>query len=337
MTDRRAAILGMLVSEYIATATPVSSQALVERHQLEVSPATIRNELARLEEDGYVTHPYTSAGRMPSDSGYRFYVESLMEEEAPGDSERRTVEHQFHQALGGMDEWLSLAASILAAAVGNVAVVTPPLSRNTQLRQVQLVHLHDATALLVAVLDDGRVRQRIVQFPESTDQAALSLLARRLNDRCAGSPARAIRRAAAEARDDAEAAVARATAELIEDSRAVDGTHLDGVRAVLSQPEFASADRMLEAVRHLRAYDVQEALPGADELSDNEAQVLIGDENASGWMQEWSVVVANYGDRDGALGTVAVLGPTRMQYSITIPRVRYFASLMSDLVHEVQA
>ena len=114
LTERRADILGMLVDEYIDTAVPVSSRALVSNPRLEVSSATIRNELAALEEDGYITHPYTSAGRVPSDRGYRLYVEALMAEEPLSASEQRTVEHQFHQVSGGLDEWLGLASTVLA-------------------------------------------------------------------------------------------------------------------------------------------------------------------------------------------------------------------------------
>ena len=120
LTERRAAILGMVVSEYINTAEPVSSRAIVARNHLDVSTATIRNELARLEEDGYITQPYTSAGRVPSDLGYRTFVEMLMAEEPVRADEQRTIEHQLHQVMGGLDEWLSLAATILAGAVGKI-------------------------------------------------------------------------------------------------------------------------------------------------------------------------------------------------------------------------
>src|SRR5690606_22815408 len=111
-------------------------------------------------DDGYVTHPYTSAGRVPSDLGYRHYVEALMAEDPVREEERRTVEHQFHQARGGVDVWLGLAATVLACWVGNVAVLTRPRARVTRLRHVQLIELGGETALLVAVLEDGRVGQR---------------------------------------------------------------------------------------------------------------------------------------------------------------------------------
>ena len=337
LTQRRAAILGMVVNEYITTASPVSSRSLVGRGRFNVSPATIRNELARLEEDGYVTHPHTSAGRVPSDRGYRLYVESLMREEQIDTEEQRTVEHQFHQAAGGLDEWLGLAASVLAATVDNLAVVTRPRSRVGRLKHVQLVRLNEDAALVVAVMDDGRVQQRIVQLSAPATQRQLSRSAERLNGLFADSDAAAARKAAGALEDRDEALMADAIADLIEDQRAVEGTHLDGMRAVLAQPEFASVDRMLDAVHHLGAYEVQRMLPSAVELESGATRVMIGRENGDSWMQDWSVVVSTYGGRDGAVGTVAVLGPTRMPYASTIPRVRYLASLMSELLIEVGA
>jgi heat-inducible transcriptional repressor len=166
LTERQASILGMVVDEYIQTAEPVSSKALVSRRRLEVSTATIRNELARLESEGYITHPYTSAGRIPSDQGYRFYVETLMSEDPVGTEERRTVEHQLHQVAGDLDDWLSLAATILASLVGNVAVVTRPRTTAAKLRNAQLVELSREASLLVVVMDDGRLRQRILPHVE---------------------------------------------------------------------------------------------------------------------------------------------------------------------------
>ncbi|MDA1062603.1 MAG: HrcA family transcriptional regulator, partial [Chloroflexi bacterium] len=185
LSQRRADILNLVIDEYIDTATPVSSRALVDRHKLDFSTATVRNELARLEADGYITHPYTSAGRVPSDVGYRFYVEQLMSEQPVGAAEQRTIEHQFHQASRGYDDWLRLAATILAAAVGNVAVVSRPQRALPRLRHAQLVHLRPGAALLVAVMDDGSVQERIVPVPEIEGQEQLTARAERLNEHAA--------------------------------------------------------------------------------------------------------------------------------------------------------
>lgn len=334
LTERRAGILAMLVNEYIDTAAPVSSRALVEAHRLDLSAATIRNELAALEEDGYITHPYTSAGRVPLDSGYRLYVETLMAEEPVPADERRTVEHQFYQASGGLDEWLSLAATVLAGWVGNVAVVTRPQARRACLRNVQLVQLHDEAVLLVAVMDDGRVQQRMMPLRTPTTQQDLSTRAERLNARFRGHDARVVREALDGLVDDDERATAEALAGLIEEHRAPEGTRLEGLQVALEQPEFSEPARMLEAVRHLVAYEIYRVLATAADVAPGAMRVMIGSENPDAWMQDWSVVVSTYGGADAA-GTVAVLGPTRMHYARTIPRVRYVATLMSNVMHEV--
>lgn len=337
LTDRRADILAMLVSEYIDTAVPVSSKALAGRRSLAVSSATIRNELAALEDEGYITHPYTSAGRVPSDLGYRFYVESLMDEEPVPAGEARTVEHQFHQVGGGLDEWLGLAATVLASWVGNAAVVTRPRAEVARLKHVQLVHLRDDAALLVAVMEDGRIRQRVMSLSVTADQAALNARAERLNARCAGREAAEAFASSEEMADLDDRMAAMAVAELIDEHPVTDSTYLEGVQAVLEQPEFEEHERMLEAVRHLAVYELYRVVVSAGGAEPGETSVVIGSENEDGWMREWSVVASPYGDTRGPSGTIAVVGPMRMPYARTIPRVRYVASLMSELMHEVVA
>src|SRR3990170_8599734 len=126
LTERRARILQFIVGEYITTAAPVGSQTVVRKYGLNASSATIRSEMMRLEEEGYLSQPHTSAGRIPSDKGYRYYVESLMEEEELPDDVKRTIRHQFYQVGRVMDAWAQLAAAILATSVGTIALVTAP-------------------------------------------------------------------------------------------------------------------------------------------------------------------------------------------------------------------
>ena len=338
LNQRRADILNLVVDEYIDTAVPVSSRALVDRHRLEFSTATVRNELARLEEDGYITHPYTSAGRVPSNVGYRFYVERLMAEEPVTMAEQRMIEHQFHQAAPGYDDWLRLAASILAAAVGNVAVVTRPLRAAPTLRHAQLVHLRPGGALLVAVLDDGSVRQRIVGVPEAESQDRLNERAARLNARCADCDAATLRADLddpADVDDEHDRSLMLEIAELLDEHDTDAELYIAGVRPALEQPEFDSTERILDAVQHLEAYHLRGALR-ATETPDDGARIVIGDENPDEWLQAWTLVVSAFDGPEGATGTVAVLGPTRMRYGRTIPRVRYFSSLITDLLQEVE-
>lgn len=342
LTERQASILSMVVDEYVQTAEPVSSKALVDRRRLEVSTATIRNELARLEEEGYVTHPYTSAGRIPSDMGYRFYVEALMAEEPVGMDERRTVEHQLHQVAGDLDDWLSLTATILSTLVGNVAVVTRPSVTSAHLRNAQLVELSREASLLVAVMDDGRVRQRILPTPEPLSQEQLNDRGRRLNQMLGGKDAAGISATIADLIDPEDIAVAEVLSEILREQRIAEETFVEGLSNALRQPEFSDVDRLLEAVGQLQAYRLRNLLEpvgdGYEVAPGNQMgamRVVIGTEHAESGMQDWSMVIARYGKTD-ASGAVAVIGPTRMAYQRTIPRVRYVAALMSQLLHDVR-
>ncbi|MEX2374953.1 MAG: heat-inducible transcriptional repressor HrcA [Dehalococcoidia bacterium] len=335
LTERQASILGMVVDEYVQTAEPVSSKALVSRRRLEVSTATIRNELARLETGGYITHPYTSAGRIPSDQGYRFYVEALMAEDPVGVEERRTVEHQLHQVAGDLDNWLSLTATILSSLVGNVAVVTRPRTTSVRLRNAQLVELSREASLLVVVMDDGRLRQRILPLAEPVAQDALNDRALRLNQIFGGKDAAGIREEMVNVFDAGDLAVAENLVEILQEQRIAEETFVEGIDSALRQPEFADVDRILEAVAQLQAYRLRSILEPAVDAQLGSMRVVIGSENTDSGMQDWSMIVARYGEADAA-GAVAVIGPTRMAYQRTIPRVRYVASLMTQLLYEVR-
>src|SRR5690606_4892353 len=285
LTERQSAILSMVVDEYVQTAEPVSSRALVDRRRLEVSSATIRNELARLEAEGYVTHPYTSAGRVPSDQGYRFYVEALMSEEPIGVEERRTVEHQLHQVAGDLDDWLSLTATILSTLVGNVAVVTRPRTTSAHLRNAQLVELSREASLLVAVMDDGRVRQRILPMAEPWSQEQLNERARRLNQVLGGMDASEVAGTISDLVDPGDAAVAEVLGDILREQRGAEETFVEGLSNALRQPEFSDVDRLLEAVGQLQAYRLRGLLEPAvgtdvDQGQSGAMRVVIGAEHA---------------------------------------------------------
>ncbi|MCZ7577376.1 MAG: heat-inducible transcriptional repressor HrcA [Dehalococcoidia bacterium] len=181
MSDRRARILALIVDDFVGSAQPVGSQSLVDRHQLGLSSATVRNEMAALEDEGMITQPHTSAGRIPSHRGYRYYVSSLMPERNLTRQEQFTILHQFHQVSRDLEEWVGLAASVLANHMHNVALVTQPRLIEVRLKHLQLVELLENRALLVAVTNDSGVHQRTVDFSVAVHQDQLSRLAAKLN------------------------------------------------------------------------------------------------------------------------------------------------------------
>jgi heat-inducible transcriptional repressor len=199
LTERQRNILRMVVQEYVETAQPVGSTVIARRGNLGVSPATIRNELAALERQGLLTHPHTSAGRIPTDAGYRFFVPP---------AERRYIRIQFSEASQEMDQWLRLSTSLLARTTQAAALATAPRSHQSRYKHVELVAIHGVKVLIVLVLQQGTVLQQMVDLDEPAAQPDLSKTSNELNDRLAGlganAIARLVRNSTVDARFDAE-------------------------------------------------------------------------------------------------------------------------------------
>jgi heat-inducible transcriptional repressor len=341
LTDRQRSVLRAVVEDYVLTAIPVGSKALVTRYGLGVSPATVRSAMAELESLGLLTHPHTSAGRVPSDLGYRLYVESLMREAELDSTDRLMIRHQFSQVQLTSNEWLRLAASILAGSTHSASVVTPARSRRARFGHVQLVALADGSRLVVLVLGDGNVTQRRLdrgalerEMPdEALDQAALDAVASRLNAELGGLSAPQVRRRTAKLPSLASR-VAETVAALLEeaDSVVVEEVFTDGIVHVLEQPEFAEGSKLRPILEVIQRSDFLEQLVPVLTRHGG-VHVIIGRENTNDAMHEVSLVFAPYGAPDRALGLLGVLGPTRMRYPRAIPTVRYLSTLMNELIN----
>lgn len=332
LTERRARLLSLIIGEYIDSALPVGSETIVRRFDLPFSSATIRNEMARLEEEGYISHPHTSAGRVPSDKGYRYYVEALMEERDLPREVKRTIRHQFHQAGREQDEWIQLAASVLARAVENAAVVTLPRTTESRLKRLELVGVQETSALLVLVLQQARVKQQVLIFPEPIDQDQLTAIANHLNQAFAGHSAAEISRSNVQL-TQLEWHVANAVREIMgaSDRGGYDEAYLEGVRNVLRKPEFDTSEKMLNLLDVLERRNIARVIPFAAVARDG-VTVMIGAENEEDAMHDYSVVMSPYGTAGGVGGAMAVVGPTRMHYPETISTVRFMAGLMSEML-----
>ena len=335
--DRRAReLLSAVIREYIVTAEPVASAQLVRRYHLDVSPATVRNELAELEERGLLTHPHTSAGRVPTDLGYRYFIESLMPTSGLRPEEQVTVSHQFQQALTDSAAWLRVAASTLARLTAEASLVTPPAARQTTLRHLEVVPIHERRVLIVAVLEGGAVRQQVLEVGTPTTPEHLRGLSARLTDSLAGaSAATLLERGASETGADAD--VVRAVARILgeqDDFRARD-LYVDGFQNILAQPEFAQGDRGREMLSLFEDHTrLAEILPL--DLGAGEVHITIGREHRHESLRDCSLVVGRYGADADVIGFVGVVGPTRMDYARSIGAVRYVGSLMSDLVRVME-
>src|SRR3954447_21953450 len=192
LDPRSQEILRAVIEEYVASAEPVGSQTVVERYRLGVSSATVRNVMAELERAGYLMHPHTSAGRVPTDLGYRLYVEQIAPQMHPAPVERLMIRHQFGQVEFASEQWFRLAAATIAAATHAAGLATPAKPRSCRLRHVDLVATATQTASLVLVLSEGSVKQELVQMPETYDQHDLDDVARLLNAELSGKSARQV-------------------------------------------------------------------------------------------------------------------------------------------------
>ena len=363
LTERRARILQLIIREYVDSAVPVGSETLVRRYGLRVSPATIRHEMVSLEDEGYLMQPHTSAGRIPSDRGYRYYVESLMQEEELPDEIQRTIRHQFHQVGGSLEEWARLAAGIIARWAGNLALVTAPHAPRARLRWLELVDMRPGVVLLVAVLHDGRVRRETVAVTTDISQEELTVTAQRLSGLLGGlSAARAQREpadlsqeemtliaqrlsgllgglSAAQAQRKApdltpfEEEVRQAVVRILEteDASSYAPAYLEGLRAMLSQPEFAQPETMLGFLELLDEQSLPRLIP-FHWAAPGGVAVIIGQENPQDTMRQCSLVVAHYGQPAGVTGALGVLGPTRLSYDRATSIVRYMRLLLSELL-----
>ncbi|HET8568208.1 MAG TPA: heat-inducible transcriptional repressor HrcA [Candidatus Limnocylindria bacterium] len=336
LDERQSEILRAVIREHIATAEPVASATLVRRYGLSVSSATVRSELAGLEDVGLLTHPHTSAGRVPTDLGYRYFIEMLLPAPTLAAEEQVTVSHQFQQGLADTAEWLGLAASTLARLTTEASIVTPPVSERATLRHVEAVPINEHRALVVVVTDGGAVRQQLIELREPVTTDELRAVSRRLAELLAGQGAEGVARSVAAERGVAAtvaATVARTLQE--EDDAGATHVHLEGIGNILAKPEFEETTRAREMLGILEDRTRLSAIfPQA--LRQGEVLVTIGSEHPLGPLRTCSVVFGRYGGREGVTGYVGVVGPTRMDYARTIGAVRFVGALMSDLVRVVE-
>lgn len=343
LSDRRRAILKIIVQEHIDTAKPVPSEAVARISALGVSSATIRNEMVVLEEMGYVFQLHTSAGRVPSEQGYRFYVEHLMEEPLLAADEQRTIAHQFHQANMDLGQWLRLAAAVLAQSVHNAAVVTAPRAQQTRFKHLELISIQESLALLVAVFDGGTVQQQMFVPAMPATQEDLSATAARLNRLMQGYAAADFAAAPPPEGSPLAAQVLDLVGRMIHglDDQAQADVFVDGLAQILSQPEFSTAPRGGHSDANAARQVVQLIQQGMifnellRQISHVEGlQIIIGGNGNREEMRQVSVVLSRYGS-SAIGGLLGVLGPTRMHYGRAVSVVRYVSGILGEMASEL--
>jgi heat-inducible transcriptional repressor len=331
--ERKLAVLRAIVEDYVATEEPVGSKALVDRHQLGVSPATVRNDMAALEDEGYITQPHTSAGRVPTDKGYRLFVDRLTTVKPMSTAEKRAIA-TFLDGAVDLDDVVTRSVRVLSQLTRQVAVVQyPTLSRST-VRHVELVSLAPTRLLVVLILSSGRVEQRVVELTSPVGDDALGNLRAAVGRAATGAviadAVTALR--ALEAADPATGPVVEVLVDAMVDHRSDERIAVGGTANLARFGDnFDSAVRpLLEA---LEEHVVLLKLLG-ETTTGGTVTVRIGAEGPYEELSSTSVVTTGYGPGSEAVATLGVVGPTRMDYPGTMAAVRAVARYVSRILDE---
>ncbi|HPH96364.1 MAG TPA: heat-inducible transcriptional repressor HrcA [Anaerolineaceae bacterium] len=337
LTDRQKLILTLVIHEYIKSAQPIGSQYLVERFKLDMSSATVRNEMSALTEMGYLRQPHTSAGRSPTEEGYRYFVGNLAQRSDLPENTRRTITHQFYQSRQDVEQWLRLAASVLAYQSRAASLVTAPHPEQARFKHLELIATRGRQVLLVLVLVGGDIQQQIITLAEPVSQEQLSAVAAHLTQVCQNLDAEGIRAILAQSDALEKDVLDVVMGQMSRTDRFATGdVYLDGLTNVLAEPEFSGSEDARRALRLLEERSLLDNLLSRTvmTISPGGVQVLIGGEGTWDELRQCSVVLARYGLPGFATGTLGVLGPMRMSYGHTISTVRFISALLSDLMSE---
>ena len=335
LDDRKLAVLRAIVEDYIATHEPVGSRTIVERHQLGVSAATIRNEMAALEDDGYIAQPHTSAGRIPTDLGYRMFVDRLNEVKPMSSAEHRAIA-QFLEHAVDLDDVMVRTTRLLAQLTRQVAIVQYPSLQRSLVRHIELVPVTGRRVMVVVIADTGRVEQRVAEIDLDIEPAVIDMLRSKLNAAVGGR---------------AFVDVADAVTAVVEET---DYTNRPAVAAIVSCLLESVVERQDERVvvagaanlaRYGNQFDTSVA-PLLEAIEEqvvllrllgessrtNDVLVRIGSENPS--LPTSSVVTSGYGAGEQAMAQLGVVGPTYMDYTGTMRAVHAVAGYVGRLLTE---
>lgn len=335
LTARRDTVLKIIVQEYIDKGLPVASETISRSYRLGVSPATIRNDMVHLEEEGYIARPHISAGAVPLNKAYRYYVESLVKGVELSVAEQRFIDNLFQNVEKEFEKWSKLAASLLSHLIRTIAVITPPKSAQCRYRHIELIKLQGFLSLLVLVLHQAKIKRQFLSVAESVTQDEMTRLANKLNVLYDGLTTSEILVKESKL-SPLEKQVTEVVVNLMteEDNLEYDEPHFEGVRLMLSQPEFISSNRMLSVMELMEERRWLSSV-FSQGLIEGEVKVVIGDESREELFNGLSLICTRYGIPREIGGAIGVIGPTRMDYGRAISSVRYLSEVLSSLVADV--
>lgn len=330
LTRRQEEILSLIVQSYTTQPEPVSSKHLSETFEMGVSSATIRNEMAALEEKGYVRAPHTSAGRVPTEKGYRYFVRRLLKASELTVAEQTHITEKLQDTPLATEQWMRLAATILARTVHSAALVTPPISETSRFKHVELISIQGRLVLMVLVLHSGTVRQQMLNLAEALSQVQLSDAAQRINDVCLNLTANEVR-----SRGMQLPLLEREIAELAAD--VMDRTDINQVRFIYREglsdiiSSFQGSEGAEQAVRMFEEHAVLNMVLSEVRHPD-EVQVFIAGDGRWEELNHLSMILSRYGIPGQVSGALGVIGPTHINYGRAISTVRYVSNIMTDML-----
>jgi heat-inducible transcriptional repressor len=340
-------ILKAVVDDYIETAEPVGSKSLVSRHQLPVSPATIRNEMAELEDMGYLEQPHTSAGRIPSDLGYRTYVDSLMEVQALTEEEAQTIRSVLHENMAEVTGLIRKASQLLAEQTQYASLALSPKCCRNQLQQIKMLMIEPGRALVVVVLSAGLVKDRVVRIPDIVDASQLMQIAKAIEEGLHGMSIDDITLVAVSSAGKAaplpesllnqilyEAYISIKQADSLE-------VYMAGSNKLLAYPEFADVSRARVALDVLARDGLVAGYlnEGMDQEGSTDAAyvIRIGQEIALDGLQDCSFITTTYKVGDTVAGRIGVIGPRRMAYAKVISNINFVRMNLNDQIRRLSS
>lgn len=340
MDERKQRVLLATILDYIATADPVGSRTIARKYNLGVSPATVRNEMSDLEEMGYLEQPHTSAGRIPSQLGYRYYVDFLMKKE-PIEGEIRDIIYQtLLNRIRETDELISLTSKLLSQLTNYTAFILAPFCGENTLRHIKLLPIEEGKAVVIIVLDSGHVEHRIVEVPGYLNEGDYAAISAILNGHLQGLTLEQWHPGIIQAvyRDlDRQRETLKNIIEVIEQS--LDYEHeqkvfLKGTLNILDQPEFKQIERVKALFELFEEEDTIKNLLHSDQ--ENGIVIKIGTENRHESMKGCSLVTATYHRQGKVIGNIGLLGPTRMEYSRAVSILELVTYALTDMLEKMR-
>ncbi|SFC37857.1 heat-inducible transcription repressor HrcA [Bacillus sp. OV322] len=335
LTDRQLLILKVIIDDFIRNAQPVGSRSLSKKEEITFSSATIRNEMSDLEELGFIEKTHTSSGRIPSEQGYRYYVDHLLHPQRLKKDDRAMLQSIFAERIYELEKIVQKSAKILSELTSYTSIVLGPKVKDNKLRKIQIVPISQDTAIAIIITDTGHVENKMISLPPSFDLNEIEKMANILNDRLAGVPL-------AELKDKIYKEVAVLLRQHIHDYGTIVSSLADtfavseagkiffgGKTNMLKQPEFHDIEKVTSLLSMIEQeqgmYDLIKQNPAG-------IHVKIGRENNNTALDDCSLITATYSVGEEQVGTIAILGPTRMQYSRVISLLEFFSNDMTALL-----